>query len=52
MLKIIQYLNINPEVIELLKGKKVSLVGIHEDELEAILEVYSNEIASPEVFWD
>lgn len=52
MLKMIQYLNLNPEVLELLKAKKVCLIGVHEDEVESILEVYSSDPIAPEIFWD
>lgn len=52
MLKTIQYLNANPEVLELLKGNKVSLVGVDENEVKSILETYSNEVITPAVYWD
>ncbi|TQR16315.1 competence pheromone ComX [Psychrobacillus soli] len=52
MLKMIQYLNLNPEILELLKGNKVSLVGIHENEVESILDAYSKDDTKPKVYWD
>jgi UPF0288 family protein (methanogenesis marker protein 3) len=52
MLKTIQYLNSNPEVLELLKEKKVSLVGLNEDEVRSILETYASNAVEPGVYWD
>lgn len=52
MLKTIQYLNANPEILGLLKENKVSLVGLHENEVESILETYSKDAIDPGMYWD
>lgn len=52
MLKTIQYLNANPKILELLVANKVCLVEVQEHEVKSIIEVYSTDAVTPEVFWD
>ncbi|MFF5995676.1 competence pheromone ComX [Lysinibacillus sp. KU-BSD001] len=44
MIKMIQFLQENANIVELLKEKKVSLVGVTETETQAMLEAFKEEL--------
>ena len=48
MLKIIQFLQNNEEVLELLKHNKISLVGVDSSEQKAILEAFAEKNSAPD----
>ena len=51
MIKFIQYLQENIQILELLKEKKVSLVGVNEIETMAILEAFNEEFCPQQPVW-
>ena len=51
MIKIIQFLNKNVNIVELLKENKVSLVGVTETETQAILEAFDEKLCAKIIYW-
>lgn len=51
MIKIIQLLKENPDMIQLLKENKLSLVGINEIEKTAILDAFEEDIKQKSGYW-
>jgi len=51
MRKLIQYLVANPNLIRLLKEKKISLVGVTAREQQAIMEAFNEPIYKIGVGW-
>lgn len=51
MIKFIQYLHENTQILELLKEKKISLVGVNEIETKAILEAFNEEFCQQQPVW-
>ena len=51
MIKKIQFLIENPEVLILLKEDKISLIGINESEKQAILEAFESSISTLNLGW-
>lgn len=51
MIKVIQFLQENPIMIQLLKEEKVSLIGVNEVERIAILEAYNEDLTQEGAFW-
>ncbi|WP_313892080.1 competence pheromone ComX [Psychrobacillus sp.] len=52
MLKTIQLLNKQPQLLKLLKEEKVCLVGVSESETKSILETYSKDASELGVYWN
>ena len=51
MIKFIQYLQENTQILELLKEKKVSLVGVNERETKALLEAFNEGDSQQRSVW-
>ena len=51
MIKAIQLLEQNPSLLELLREKKVSLIGVNEIEKQAILEAFNTDEPKPYGIW-
>lgn len=51
MIKAMQYLEQNPGVLELLREKKVSLIGLNDSEEKAILESFDEDVRLENGLW-
>jgi competence protein ComX len=51
MIKMVQFLENNPNILELLKEKKVSLLGVTELETKSILESYEKDLSKKSMLW-
>lgn len=51
MLKMVQLLEQNPTLVELLREKKASLIGVSALEQKAILESFDEEVSSENGIW-
>lgn len=51
MIKTIQFLQENVTILELLKEKKVSLVGVTEAETQALLEAFEEKTCTKSIYW-
>ncbi len=51
MIKFIQYLQENTQILELLKENKISLVGVNELETKAILEAFNGAVCQKQPIW-
>ncbi|PAD23146.1 competence pheromone ComX [Terribacillus saccharophilus] len=51
MINIVQFLEKNPSILELLKEKKVSLLGVTELETRSILESYEKDLSTKSMLW-
>ncbi|KOS66974.1 competence protein ComX [Lysinibacillus contaminans] len=52
MIKAIQYLEQNPMLVELLREKKVSLIGVNDLEVQAIVEAFDDELRLENPLWN
>ena len=51
MIKIIEFLQNNPMVLDLLKQEKISLVGVSAIESKAIVEAFEEDLSPMSAFW-
>ena len=51
MLKIVQFLQENPYILNLLKENKVSLVGVNTNEQRALIEAFDEESIKEKNIW-
>lgn len=51
MIQIVHYLNKNPDVLQLLKDNKLSLVGVSKSDLSAIIEAFEENTQQRRLFW-
>lgn len=52
MIKVMQYLEQNPALVELLREKKVSLIGVNDLEVQAIVEAFDDELLLESPLWN
>lgn len=52
MIKAMQYLEQNPALVELLREKKVSLIGVNDSEVQAIVEAFDDELRLENPLWN
>lgn len=51
MIKLIHYLQENTQILELLKERKVSLVGVNEIEIKAIIDAFNERDSQQRSIW-